>query len=275
MTHPQPYTNAAGPNMRGRTIPFRDKEATAQALPFPALVDALAEAAVEFATGGIRSALRLSVPLAGQGVSLSMPASSSDIAIHKLANVQPANATRNIPSIHGVVTVSDAVTGQSLCFLDGPELTGRRTAGISLLGIRTFLAQAPQQVLLIGTGVQAAYHAAGLRKLYPACRILVKGIDRASEALFCDSLQDQQVVPCPTVTPQETQVVITLTTRRATFTTKLRCRVGLSSGWVRSPPKWRKLAPLRYAEVRSMPMIWKARNTKRAICCGPMLIGPR
>ena len=203
------FTDAPG-------IPFRDRARTAAAIPFGPLVDALAVAAVQFLRGEIRSPERLSVPLAGDGVSLSMPASAADIAIHKLVNVQPANTEAKLPSLHGVVTVSDSRTGRPLCFLDGPELTGRRTAGISLLGIRAFLRRAPARVLLIGTGAQSGYHVAGFHALYPACQIVVRGTGRAREEAFCQAWRGVHpaIAPCPAQIPGDVDVVITLTTSK-------------------------------------------------------------
>ncbi len=176
----------------------------------------LAQAALELQSGVLHSPERISVPLAGDGVSLSMPASAADIAIHKLVNVQPANAAAGLPSLHGVVTVSDARTGRPVCFLDGPELTGRRTAGISLLGIRTFFQEPLRQVLLIGTGVQARHHAAGLHALHPGITILVRGRDTASERAFCQAHAHLHAAmsPCPATIPDSVQVVIALTTSK-------------------------------------------------------------
>lgn len=209
-------TAGAAPQDDRDAIPFWGRAATARAVPFGPLVDALAVAAVQRESGQIRSPQRIGVPLAGEGVSLSMPASAADIAIHKLVNVQPANAARGLPSLHGIVTVSDAGTGRPLCLLDGPELTGRRTAGVSLLAIRTFLAREPGQVLLIGTGVQAAHHLGALHALHPRCRVLVRGTDRASEAAFCEAHRavHPALAPCPAAIPREVEVVIALTTSK-------------------------------------------------------------
>lgn len=200
---------AAEPVVHGRAE-------TAAAIAFGPLVDALATAAAEYQRGRIHSPERLSVPLAGEGVCLSMPASASDIGIHKLVNVQPANARLGGPTLQGAVTVSDAVTGRLLCFLDGPEVTGRRTAGISLLGIRTFLPAPPQEAVLIGTGAQAAYHLAGIAALHPACSVLVRGRDRAKEEAFCRryAALHGRLSPCPAQIPDSVQVVIAVTTSK-------------------------------------------------------------
>ena len=129
-------------------------------------------------------------------------------------NVHPANSGTGLPTIHGIVTVCDAATGQPLCLLDGPEVTGRRTAAISLLAMRVLLDQDPEDVLLIGTGTQARHHVQALRAVYPQCRIHVRGRDAAATAAFCTSLAGAQVLPCAQGVPDTARVVITLTTSR-------------------------------------------------------------
>ncbi|MGE4242747.1 bifunctional Delta(1)-pyrroline-2-carboxylate/Delta(1)-piperideine-2-carboxylate reductase [Ramlibacter sp.] len=193
-----------------------DRERTAALVGYPALVDALAIATVEYSAGRIASPTRLSVPLSGEGVMLSMPASASDIAIHKLVSVQRANAQRGLPTLHGVVTVVEAATGRPLCFLDGPELTGRRTAAISMLAVRTFMARSPTQAVLIGTGAQAAFHVAALRVLHPDCEVLVKGTSRAAEDDFCERHRGThpRLAPCPPAIPSTCELVVTLTTSK-------------------------------------------------------------
>src|SRR3546814_9019386 len=96
---------------------------------------------------------------------LSMPATAHDIGIHKLVNVAPANKTLGLPTINGVVSIYDGRTGQTLAVLDGPTVTARRTAAVSMLGIRTFMANAPQCVALIGRGTQSVCHAQALAAL--------------------------------------------------------------------------------------------------------------
>ncbi len=189
-----------------------DQEHTASLLDFHGLVDELALVALEYDAGRIASPERLVVPLGDGGVMLSMPATAHDIGIHKLANVQPANSRRGLPTIHGIVTVCDSASGRPLCLLDGPEVTGRRTAAVSLLAIRTLLGRAPGDVLLIGTGIQARHHLRALRTMYPRCRIRVRGRDPAASEAFCKAAASELVSPCAQDTPEGIDVVITLTT---------------------------------------------------------------
>lgn len=149
------------------------------------MISAIRQAAGELARGEILSPERMVVPLGDGGVLLSMPATARDIGIHKLVNVQTANAGKNLPTIHGAVTACDAMTGKVLCLLDGPEVTGRRTAAVSMLGIMTLLPNPPRKFLLIGTGVQARYHVQAIHAVYPDCEIFVRGTSLRSAGLFC------------------------------------------------------------------------------------------
>ncbi|GGX78689.1 delta(1)-pyrroline-2-carboxylate reductase family protein [Massilia dura] len=192
-----------------------DRERTATLLDFHMLVDAIAEAAAEQEAGTILSPERLVVPLGEGGVLLSMPATARDIGIHKLVNVQPANRRRGLPTIHATVTVCDAATGRILCILDGPEVTGRRTAAVSMLAIRTLLRRAPARILLFGTGVQAGYHVRAIHALHPQSEILVCGRSAQSSEAFCDSHRDLHpfLGPCA-APPSDIDAVIMLTTSK-------------------------------------------------------------
>jgi len=191
-----------------------DQANTASLLDFTELIAAIAQAAADYEGGAIISPERMVVPLGAGGVLLSMPATASDIGIHKLVNVQPANTKRNLPTIHGTVTVCDAATGKLLCLLDGPEVTGRRTAAVSLLAIQTMQLSKPSEVLLIGTGTQAAYHLQALRAVYPRCKIWVRGRSLEAAEAFCARRRPvhANVHPCGGAVPDNVQVVITLTT---------------------------------------------------------------
>ncbi|KWI84774.1 ornithine cyclodeaminase [Burkholderia ubonensis] len=191
--------------------------ATAALLDYPALLAALRQTVVEYAAGGIVSPERLVVPLQAGGVMLSMPSSARDIAIHKLVNVCPGNAARGLPTILGQVIACDATTGEMRFVLDGPTVTGRRTAAVTALGIQALHGDAPREILLIGTGRQAANHAEALATIFPSARLLVRGTRAASTAAFCDAQRAHapQLAPLDgDDVPDTVDVVVTLTTSR-------------------------------------------------------------
>ncbi|MCX5537988.1 delta(1)-pyrroline-2-carboxylate reductase family protein [Paraburkholderia sp. CNPSo 3076] len=197
-------------------IAIYDAAATARLLDFGVLLDALATAAQDHDAGRIHAPVRTGVPLKGNGVMLSMPASAEDIAIHKLVSVCPANTALGMPTIFGAVTVCHGATGQPEFILDGPTVTGRRTAALSMLGVRLFHPGAPRAFLVIGTGQQARFHAEAIGALYPAATLYVKGRTEASEAAlrahFAQSGVD--VTPAHGAVPQEVDVVIAATTSK-------------------------------------------------------------
>ncbi|HKT99230.1 MAG TPA: bifunctional Delta(1)-pyrroline-2-carboxylate/Delta(1)-piperideine-2-carboxylate reductase [Paraburkholderia sp.] len=166
-----------------------DAQATAALLDYPTLVQVLRETIVEYADGKIVSPERLVIPLQEGGVMLSMPSSASDIAIHKLVNVCPGNGKRQLPTIHGQVIACDAFTGEMLFVLDGPTVTGRRTAAVSALGIMCLHAGAPQEILIIGTGKQAVNHVEAFATLFPQARMLARGSAPERTQRFVESLR--------------------------------------------------------------------------------------
>jgi len=146
---------------------------TAHALPYPALARHL-EALLRDPTVTVPA--RLVQPLAGGGSFFVMPATDARLAISKLITFIPDNATRGLPSIQGDVVVFDAVTGQRLCILDGPTVTARRTAAVSLLAAQKLARNTDGPLLVVGAGVQGHSHveafAAGLgvREVWVASR---------------------------------------------------------------------------------------------------------
>lgn len=194
-------------------IVVHDRRQTAALLDYAELVDAVAAAAAEREAGAILSPERLVIPLGGGAVMLSMPAAAADIAIHKLVNVHPDNAGRGLPTIHGAVTVCEAATGRIICVLDGPEVTGRRTAAVTLLAMRHLLPRAPQHILVVGTGSQARYHVQAMQALHPQARVWVRGRNAQAALRFCEENRalHAQLAPCADEAPAM-DVVVTLTT---------------------------------------------------------------
>ncbi|MDR5857546.1 delta(1)-pyrroline-2-carboxylate reductase family protein [Caballeronia sp. LZ062] len=198
-------------------IPLFDATQTAHLLPYDRLTDTLAATMLDYAAGRIVSPERMVVPLAQGGVMLSMPATAADIAMHKLVNVCPGNGARGLPTIHGQVTAFDATTGVPQFMLDGPTVTGRRTAAVSMLAIRTLANHVPREVLVIGTGKQAASHVEALASLYPDTRVLISGSRAGRASAFCAdhaALSSNMVALEESAIPASVDVVIAATTSK-------------------------------------------------------------
>jgi ornithine cyclodeaminase len=100
--------------------------------------------------------------LHGGGSLFVMPAADSRVAITKLISFIPSNPARGLPTIQGDIVVFDVGTGQRLCLLDGPTVTARRTAAVSLLAAQKPAPcrndSNPGPLLIVGAGVQGKAH---------------------------------------------------------------------------------------------------------------------
>jgi 1-piperideine-2-carboxylate/1-pyrroline-2-carboxylate reductase [NAD(P)H] len=150
-----------------------DPTQTAACLPYPALVaqirEVLADAAVQVPE-------RLVQPLPGGGSLFVMPALDRRIAIAKLITFTPDNAGTGRPAIQGDVVVFDVATGKRVLILDGPTVTARRTAAVSLLAAQCLAPNPGGPLLIVGAGAQGRAHlqafaqGLSLRKVFIASR---------------------------------------------------------------------------------------------------------
>jgi 1-piperideine-2-carboxylate/1-pyrroline-2-carboxylate reductase [NAD(P)H] len=134
---------------------FLSPEQTAQALPYAALAREI-EALLQDASVAVPP--RIVQPLQGGGSLFVMPAADAQVAITKLISFIPGNAQRGLPTIQGDIVVFDVQTGQRIALLDGPTVTARRTAAVSLLAAQKLVSRRDGPLLIVGAGVQGRAH---------------------------------------------------------------------------------------------------------------------
>ena len=148
---------------------------TAAALPYPTLAQAIAELLRD---PSVVVPPRLVQSLPGGASLFVMPATDRQVAITKLITFVASNPVRGLPSIQGDVVVFDVATGQRLALLDGPTVTARRTAAVSLLAAQQLAPRTDGPLLIVGAGVQGrshleAFHAGlGVQEVWVASRSL-------------------------------------------------------------------------------------------------------
>ena len=146
---------------------------TAHALPYVALASQIEQLLRD---PSVVVPARIVQALAGGGSLFVMPAADSNIAITKLITFIPDNATRGLPSIQGDIVVFDVRTGQRIAVLDGPTITARRTACVSLLAAQKLAPRTDGPLLVVGAGVQGRAHleafqaGLGLQEVWVASR---------------------------------------------------------------------------------------------------------
>lgn len=132
-----------------------DPAETARRLPYAALVTSLREV---LGDATVQVPARLVQPLPGGGSLFVMPALDSRVAITKLITFTPANAGSGRPTIQGDVVVFDVATGERRLVLDGPTVTARRTAAVSLLAAQLLAPNTQGPLLIVGAGAQGRSH---------------------------------------------------------------------------------------------------------------------
>ncbi len=131
---------------------FYSAAETRERLAFAPLIDALR---VMFARG-CELPPRQVLELGGSGgdpvTSLVMPAWQDDCYGVKVVNIAPGNAARGLPGLHSTYVLYDASTGVPLAWIDGDEITARRTAATAALAASWLAPEGARHLALIGAG---------------------------------------------------------------------------------------------------------------------------
>ena len=128
---------------------------TAARLPYGALVNEIVGLLTD---DSVQVPQRLVQALTGGGSLFVMPAMDRRVVITKLITFTPANAGTARPTIQGDVVVFDTASGQRQLVLDGPTVTARRTAAVSLLAAQRLAPNTQGPLLIVGAGVQGLAH---------------------------------------------------------------------------------------------------------------------
>lgn len=169
-----------------RASTLLDPAQTAACLPYPLLVNELVRLLKD---GSVQVPPRLVQALPGGGSLFVMPALDARTAITKLITFTPANMDRGLATIQGDVVVFDVATGQRKLVLDGPTVTARRTAAVSLLAAQR-LAPCPQgPLLIVGAGVQGKAHLEAFAQGLPIKEVFIASRSAVSAHLLAQQAQ--------------------------------------------------------------------------------------
>jgi 1-piperideine-2-carboxylate/1-pyrroline-2-carboxylate reductase [NAD(P)H] len=128
---------------------------TADALPYAALTREIEHLLQD---PSVQVPARLVQPLHGGGSLFVMPAADARVAMTKLITFIAQNAQQGLPTIQGDIVVFDVATGQRVALMDGPTVTARRTAAVSLLAAQKLAPCKEGPLLIMGAGVQGLSH---------------------------------------------------------------------------------------------------------------------
>lgn len=126
-----------------------------------------------------------------------MPAFSDGLkaACVKWVNVHPGNKSIGLPTVMGVIILSDPKTGFPLCIMDGTYVTSIRTAAAGAVAAKYLARKDSKIVALVGCGVQAGSQLLALKEVVKIREVYVYGPE---EKLIKNFIKDvKKFCPCP------------------------------------------------------------------------------
>ncbi len=139
-----------------------------QAVSMAQAIEAVKGAFAQLSAGRANVPLRTQLPVPRHnGVTLFMPAylEETDSLAVKVVSVFPSNPDVGLPTIHALVLVVDAATGQSIAAMDGTYLTALRTGAASGAATDFLARRAARHVAVFGAGTQ------GRTQLQAVCEV--------------------------------------------------------------------------------------------------------
>jgi alanine dehydrogenase len=88
-----------------------------------------------------------------------MPALGDGFALLKWVTSFPANLAKGLPTVNGIVCLSDAQTGQPLALLDAPAITALRTGAVAAVASLALARSDARSVGIIGCGLNGSFAA--------------------------------------------------------------------------------------------------------------------
>jgi alanine dehydrogenase len=135
------------------SVPFFSARHVYEALDPHEAVDAAREAFVAHARGEWFMPSKVYVPAPPDGDFRAMPASGAGHAVLKWVTSFPGNPERGLPTVSGVVLLSDAATGELRALLDAAAVTALRTGAAAVLAAETLGRPDAGPAAVVGCGV--------------------------------------------------------------------------------------------------------------------------
>jgi ornithine cyclodeaminase/alanine dehydrogenase-like protein (mu-crystallin family) len=135
------------------TVPVLDGAAVERAVSPARAVDAVRDAFVAHARGEWSMPPKVYVTNYPAGDFRAMPALGGGYALLKWINSFPGNPARGLPTVSGVVLISDAADGSLRAVLDAASVTALRTGAAAVLAAEVLGRSDAGPASVIGTGV--------------------------------------------------------------------------------------------------------------------------
>jgi len=174
---------------------FLSRKDVEAALTMEDSIEAVEKAFSEYGLGTVNMPLRSTIRLEkNKGSTLFMPAhieAMGAIGI-KVVSVYPDNPSKyNLPTILGVVLLTDARNGDILAIMDGAFLTAMRTGAAGGVAAKYLARKNATEVGILGTGVQGRTQVIAVTKVRKIEKVRAYDVVRDRCELFCKQLSKE------------------------------------------------------------------------------------
>jgi alanine dehydrogenase len=135
------------------SVPFLAAANVYAALDPREAAEAVRRAFLEHASGTWFMPSKVYVPAPPDGDFRAMPASGGGYAVLKWVTSFPRNPERGLPTVAGVVLLSDTTTGELRAILDAGAVTALRTGAAAVLAAETLASESASPAAVVGSGV--------------------------------------------------------------------------------------------------------------------------
>jgi ornithine cyclodeaminase/alanine dehydrogenase-like protein (mu-crystallin family) len=138
-------------------IPVLDHDGVLAAVSPPEAIDRVRDGFVSFARGEWQMPPKVYLPSPPNGDFRAMPVRGEGLAILKWVTSFPANPRRGLPTVTGVVLVSDADDGEPLLMMDARAVTALRTGAAAAVATQELAREDARTVGVVGCGLHGQW----------------------------------------------------------------------------------------------------------------------
>jgi alanine dehydrogenase len=138
-------------------IPVLDHDGVLAAVSPVEAIERVRDGFVSFARGEWQMPAKTYLPSPPNGDFRAMPVRGEGLAILKWVTSFPVNPRRGLPTVTGIVLVSDAGTGEPLAMLDARAVTALRTGAAATVASQELAREDAETVGLIGCGLHGMW----------------------------------------------------------------------------------------------------------------------
>ena len=140
-------------------LPVLDYDAVLGAVSPGQAIERVREALIRFHAGEWAMPAKVYLDSPPFGDFRAMPARSDGLALLKWVTSFPGNPARGLPTVTGIICLSDASSGEPVMLLDARSVTALRTGAIAPVAARALAPAGAQSVGIIGCGLHGGWAA--------------------------------------------------------------------------------------------------------------------